>query len=189
MARERRVVGPVGADLPDVDLARAVGTFGKTLVRHDREPLVVGAELNCVLLRGGVVRELRHLARFDLDLVEVVLLVPCRVLAERDEAVVAAPSETGAHGPRHLAVTDLAHSLRRKVHHVELDAARFVPIEGDLVALPRDERKEERGQSAELLERDTRLALGHDGHGWSSPGCSLHSKQRARGMHRDPAWR
>src|SRR5438132_14168809 len=102
MARERRVVGPVGADLPDVDLARAVVTFGKTLVRHDREPLVVGAELNCVLLRGGLVRELRNLARFDLDLVEVVLLVPCRVLAVRDEEVVYAPSETVSHGPGSL---------------------------------------------------------------------------------------
>src|SRR2546427_4977696 len=126
MPRERGVVGPVRGDLPDVDLAGAVGTFGKTLVRHDREPLVVGAELNCVLLRGGVVRELRHPARFDLDLVEVVLLVPCRVLAERDEAVVAAPSETGAHGPRPLPGTDLAASPRRKGPHRELPAGRVV---------------------------------------------------------------
>src|SRR5205823_4783665 len=64
------------------------------------------------------------------------------------------------------------------------DPTRLVPVERHPVAFPRDLREEERRQAAELLERYARLTAGHDGHGWSSPGCSLHSKQRARHVHR-----
>ena len=84
--------------------------------------MVVRAELDGVLLGGGIVREPRHPAGLDLDLVEVVLLVAGRILAERDEAVVAAPREPCAQRPRDLPVADLTDGLRRQVHHVELDA-------------------------------------------------------------------
>src|ERR1700694_2465527 len=117
-----------------------------------------------MFLRGGIVRELYDLARLDLDLVEVVLLVATGVLAERDEAVVTAPGEPGAHRARHLAMAHLPHSLGRKVHHVELDAPRLVPVEAHPVAFPRDLWKEERRQSTELLERATRLSGGNNGH-------------------------
>ncbi len=117
-----------------------------------------------MLLGGGVARELNDLARFDLDLVKIVLLVAAGILAERDKTVVAAAGEPRAHGTRDLAVAHLAHDLRRQIHDVELDAPGLVPVEADLVALPRDLRKEERGQATELFERDARLTAGNDGH-------------------------
>src|SRR5438477_10441281 len=70
-----------------------------------------------------------------------------------------------------------------RVHHIELHPPRLIPVEGDLVALPRNLREEERRQAAKLLERYARLTAGRNGHGWSSPGCSVHSRQRAR-VHR-----
>src|SRR4029077_18311856 len=164
VARERRVIGPVRAHLPDVQLSRAVGGLRKPLVRVHGEPPVVGTELDRVLLRGGVVRELHDLPGFDLDLVQVVLLVATGVLAERDEAVVAAPREAGAHRARDLAMAHLPHVLGRKVHDVELDAPGLIPVETHLVAPPRDLRKEERGQATELLERYARLSVGDNGH-------------------------
>src|SRR5437899_3658751 len=153
------------------------------LVRDHGQPLVGGTELAGVLFRGGIIRQLCDCFRFDVDLVEIVMLVPAGVLSERDETVVAAPREPGAHRARHLAVADLAHRLCREVHHVELDPPRLIPVERHFVALPRDLREEERRQAAELLERYARLTAGRNGHGWSSPGCSLNSKQRARRVH------
>src|SRR5207247_11482264 len=97
VACERGVVGAIRADLPEIELPGAVRRFGKSVVRADGEPSVVGAELQRVLFRGRVVRELLDLPRLDLDLVQVVLLVASGVLSESDEAVVAAPSEPSAH--------------------------------------------------------------------------------------------
>src|SRR5204863_3629915 len=52
-----------------------------------------------------------------------------------------------------------------------------IPIKPDPVAFPRDERKEERREAAELLERDARLSAGHDGHYSVLPIGSLHCKR------------
>ena len=131
-----------------------VGRGGVALVSHDREPGVVGAELDRVLLGVGVVGEPRDGASLDVDTVQVVLLVALHVPGEDDEAVVAVPGEAGTDGARHLAVAHLARGARGEVHDVQLQAAGLVPVEGQLVAGPGHGRQVERRQAAQLHERE-----------------------------------
>ena len=165
VVRERRVVRSVRAHLPQVELAGPIGRGGMPLVREDGEPLVVGAELPGVLLRGRVVRELRDRAGLHVDAIEVVLLGAAAVLREHDALVRAVPGEARAQRARHLTVAHLPRLARREIHHVELHAAGLVPVERDTVALPRNDRQVERRKPAELLERDARLSACGDGHG------------------------
>src|SRR5687767_11199088 len=111
------------------------------LVREDSEPCVVGAELPGVLLRGRVVRELRDRTALDVDAIEVVLLGAAAVLREYDALVRAIPGEARTECPRHLAVTYLPRLLGREVHHVELHPAGLVPVERNVVAVPRNDRQ------------------------------------------------
>ena len=174
---ERCVVGAVGAHLPEVELTGAVRCGRMPLVREHGDPRVVGAELRDVFLRGRIVRELRDRAGPDVDAVEVVLLGPAAVLREHDVAVRAVPGEARPQRARHLAVTDLPRLARGEVHHVELHATALVPVERHAVAFPRDGREIERGQPAELLERDAGLSACGDGHGV----CPRLPLQRAQG--------
>src|SRR5713226_6959758 len=54
---ERRIAGPVPANLPQIELAGAVGRLRRTLVGHDREPRAIGAELDGVLFRSRIDRQ------------------------------------------------------------------------------------------------------------------------------------
>ena len=140
-----------------------------TLVRERGDPGVIWGELDDVLLGHRVLGELSDLRRLDVDLVEVVLLVTGGVLGEDDALVVAAPCEAGAQRGRDLAVAHLPELLGAQIDHPELHAARLVPVEGDPITLPGDQGKEERGQAAELLERDARLTACFNGHGERPP--------------------
>ena len=109
VAGEWGVVGAVWTHLPEVELAGLIRRLRVTLVGHDGQPGVVWAELDRVLLGGGVAGERDDLAAGNLDSIEVVLLVAVEVFGKDDEAVVAGPDEAGPQGARYLAVAELAH--------------------------------------------------------------------------------
>src|SRR5439155_1575699 len=91
--------------------AHRAGTLGRgeiALVGNHREPLVVGTELDGVLLRRRVVCQLRDRSGRDVDRIDIVLLVAGGVLAECDRPIVTTPRDPGAHRARDFAVAYLS---------------------------------------------------------------------------------